>query len=268
MSTFFDDRVVAVPVGAVRRFGPARAIVMQQVHWLGLDADGGWVKLAAREWAKHTGLSEDGVHRVMRGLTDDGLLEVDGAANATRAVRLSATAYVQASTASRNRLANAGRDSAEARNPTTANDTDGIPRKRGRIPRNRGIGFRETAESDGALLSSLDVVKKGDTSRAAARAPVAEAFEAFWSDYPRRNGARVGKKQARAQWDKLTAEDRALAHERLGQYAAIAGNFPRDAERYLKHRLFDDVTDRRGGIEGQRERLAARAEAILGGGAA
>jgi len=67
----------------------------------------------------------------------------------------------------------------------------------------------------------------------------------FWERYPKRDGKRVGRKQARAQWEKLSADDRHLAVVAVGNYAAAAADPQvfcpvKDPWRWLRDRLFDD----------------------------
>lgn len=67
----------------------------------------------------------------------------------------------------------------------------------------------------------------------------------FWSPYPTRSGKKVGKKQAAAQWAKLSVGDRRLAVAAVGHYAAAADDPDvfcpvKDPWRWLRDRLFDD----------------------------
>lgn len=65
---------------------------------------------------------------------------------------------------------------------------------------------------------------------------VDDTFEEFWQAYPRRGGVRAGKAAAQKQWSKLKLDDRLLAMSGLPLYTAAKGEYPEDAERYLKHR--------------------------------
>jgi hypothetical protein len=69
----------------------------------------------------------------------------------------------------------------------------------------------------------------------------AAAFAAFWDDYPRRNGQRVGRAQAEKVWSRMTQQDRAAAHAALPAYTSSANGFPKDCERYLRNRLWADI---------------------------
>jgi hypothetical protein len=67
----------------------------------------------------------------------------------------------------------------------------------------------------------------------------------FWDRYPKRNGKRLGQKQAKDQWAKLTVEDRQRAVVAVGHYAAAADDPDvfcpiKDPWRWLQQRLFDD----------------------------
>lgn len=68
-------------------------------------------------------------------------------------------------------------------------------------------------------------------------------FEAFWSQYPRRNGQRMGKAAASKQWDKLKPADRVEATRMLPAYSSAVGDFPKDAERYLRSHLWRDIDE-------------------------
>lgn len=66
-----------------------------------------------------------------------------------------------------------------------------------------------------------------------------DAFDAFWSLYPRRHGKRVGKAEAERAWAKLTAADHRLIMAAVVHYAAacVGGvTLAKDAERWLAKR--------------------------------
>ena len=86
---------------------------------------------------------------------------------------------------------------------------------------------------------------------------VGPSFDEFWNAYPKRNGQRVGKQNAARLWKRMSVDDRAAACEMLGVYAKAAGDYPKDAERYLRHRLWEDLdaTPRRSGIEAKVNRF-------------
>lgn len=65
-------------------------------------------------------------------------------------------------------------------------------------------------------------------------------FESLWESYPKRNGVRAGKALALKEWTKLSKADRSAALEALPSYATRCGDFPKDCERYLKHRVWVD----------------------------
>lgn len=86
----------------------------------------------------------------------------------------------------------------------------------------------------------------------------------FWLHYPRRNGARSGKQQAKKQWTRLGEQDRRSAVDVLAKYAQGTNGYPKDAERYLRDRLWEDWADwvppvvaTPAGRQGNRDRLAA-----------
>lgn len=67
-----------------------------------------------------------------------------------------------------------------------------------------------------------------------------EEFESFWSAYPKGHGSKV---PSYSEWRKLSDEDRVLAVEALDawkQSRRWREGFVRDAERYLKHRMFEN----------------------------
>lgn len=76
--------------------------------------------------------------------------------------------------------------------------------------------------------------------------PVGEtssSFEQFWDAYPRRNGKRLEKRKAQAQWQRLKPADRDAALIGVVHYAALcdAGEtIAKDAFRWLRDRCFED----------------------------
>lgn len=63
-----------------------------------------------------------------------------------------------------------------------------------------------------------------------------EHFEKFWTGYPKRNGQRVGKADARAEFNrniKTLAQFNQLMLAR-DNYARTCGDFPKDASRFIK----------------------------------
>lgn len=89
-------------------------------------------------------------------------------------------------------------------------------------------------------------------------------FEAFWSSYPRRNGQRAGKVAAQREWSRLKPCERNEASAGLPLYAKAKGEFPEDAERYLKHRRWVGLEERShgSGMMDNVARLADRAARI------
>lgn len=68
-------------------------------------------------------------------------------------------------------------------------------------------------------------------------------FEAFWLAYPKRDGQRVGKKNAGREYGKArktaTAEQLMAA---VAKYAATCNGYPKDAERFLRDEIWADLT--------------------------
>lgn len=64
-------------------------------------------------------------------------------------------------------------------------------------------------------------------------------FEDFWNHYPRRDGKRVGKNKALWQWERLKPPEREAAMVGVRNYAS-SGWRPKDAERWLRDRCWDD----------------------------
>lgn len=71
---------------------------------------------------------------------------------------------------------------------------------------------------------------------------VAQPFDPFWSAYPARNGKRLGKAKAAVKWDKLNQRERADAMVGVRNYAAACarGRLPKDAERWLRDRCWEE----------------------------
>jgi len=85
-----------------------------------------------------------------------------------------------------------------------------------------------------------------------------EAFEQFWAIYRRKGN----KKQARAQWMKMTHSDmeKALAHAQR-YVSSREWKFQKDAERYLKHEVYNDVIGEVQSAATSRERFIGSLEA-------
>lgn len=67
------------------------------------------------------------------------------------------------------------------------------------------------------------------------------SFDAFWETYPSRRGTKGSRKQALTLWNKLPIPKREAAVKALPQYAQVMGEFPKDAERYLRHEAWDGL---------------------------
>lgn len=92
---------------------------------------------------------------------------------------------------------------------------------------------RDSAAHNESPSEREPVERDATMSLAAAPGP---DFEAFWSAYPKRAGAKVGKAVAAREWAKLKPEEREGALAGLAGYTKAARGYPQDAERYLKHR--------------------------------
>jgi len=67
-------------------------------------------------------------------------------------------------------------------------------------------------------------------------------YEAFWEAYPKRDGRKQGKKPGFAQWQKLSAAEKRAAQvdvEKRNRQGGW-GKYIRDAERYIRHRGWED----------------------------
>lgn len=72
--------------------------------------------------------------------------------------------------------------------------------------------------------------------------PVVEddGFDEFWARYPRRNGVRVGKAAAHRAWKRIAAGKRPDVMRALDVYAKGCGEYPKDAERWLRPGVWDE----------------------------
>jgi hypothetical protein len=96
-----------------------------------------------------------------------------------------------------------------------------------RAPQQRIHGLVE------ALEVSVDDASKAKTAK------TEERFERFWQAYPKRDGKRVGKAKAKAIWMRMTPEEHLAAWKGVHHYAA-SGWIPKDAERWLRDRVWED----------------------------
>lgn len=88
-------------------------------------------------------------------------------------------------------------------------------------------------------------------------------FEAFWAAYPKRNGAKTGKYAAGQQWIRATRlVAPAVLMSAVKAYAQQCGDLPKDAERWLKNRMWEDHSTARAQAQDLTyERLYASADA-------
>ena len=102
---------------------------------------------------------------------------------------------------------------------------------------------RDTSVSHGA-----DSDSDSDKNLNPASTGVDNRFEEFWKAYPKRDGIKRGKKQAKAKWTKLSEADQASSMRALPNFQAAIDNpavfcpIP-DAVRWLANREFDDFQE-------------------------
>jgi len=67
-------------------------------------------------------------------------------------------------------------------------------------------------------------------------------YQAFWEAYPKRDGRKQGKKPGFAQWQKLSVAERRAAQVDVDKRNRQGGwgKYIRDAERYIRHRGWED----------------------------
>lgn len=92
-----------------------------------------------------------------------------------------------------------------------------------------GTGNREQGSGSAPAPLALVVAER----------PPSESFELFWSRYPARNGRKLEKAKAKAQWMKLSSAERASAGLGVEQYAA-SGVMAKDAYRWLRDKSWVD----------------------------
>lgn len=66
-----------------------------------------------------------------------------------------------------------------------------------------------------------------------------DGFDEFWSQYPRRDGVKVGKAKAHIAWRRIPEAKRPDAMRALAAYVA-SGVTPKDAERWLRPGVWDE----------------------------
>ena len=163
--------------------------------------------------AEHCGASYSTVQRALKELIGRGLLEVESGKEAG----LPST-YVLV-------------DPGGGRSPMTdpATGEVGHQRPRGRSPM-----------TDPGRSPMTDNKEREPIERESGTTDPLRGFEKFWQAYPRRNGTRAGKKVTRERWRKLSLTDKFAAFNGLEAYAASVGDYPKDPERYLSGRLWED----------------------------
>lgn len=130
-------------------------------------------------------------------------------------------------------------------------------RARSKYLKNQGTGYAgaDCGQSSGSAptptptptLSSLSETSSDDAPKVAKRATYSEAFEGFWSAYPRT--ANMSKAEAFSAWRTLSSEDREKCHLAVPAYIAFLKSKP-DLEtihacRFISKRRFDAFAEER-----------------------
>jgi hypothetical protein len=116
------------------------------------------------------------------------------------------------------------------------------------LPSNDELG----ANLFGGSLAVVHELKTGKAKSATKANRYSAEFEAFWKLYPARKGTKVGKFPASQEWAKalkLVSRDTLMASVKAYATAMGPDGYPKDAERWLKHRLWEDFAPAAG--EGQ-----------------
>jgi hypothetical protein len=119
--------------------------------------------------------------------------------------------------------------------------TGGVPASnQGTPPRTDAAQERVNLNESKPLVDSLTLIDGGGEDDS--------AFEEFWLAYPKRDGKRLEKGKATAQWRRLSRADRLAAMEGVEHYAA-SGRRAKDAYRWLRDRLWVEWVDGAGDTE-------------------
>lgn len=101
----------------------------------------------------------------------------------------------------------------------------------------------ETTNDDPSQPTSISRPPNG----VVAQPNIDDSFNEFWTSWPKRDGRKVGKPSALAQWRKLKPTDRTTALTAVANYATERGGpgqtNPADAHRWLRDRQFDEWVD-------------------------
>lgn len=89
--------------------------------------------------------------------------------------------------------------------------------------------------------TDTDTERDTDTEEELKDQKLRAEFEAFWKDYPLRNGSKGSRKNAERVWKSLPQTKREQAHKALPSYALAAKGFPKDAERYLRGEAWEGI---------------------------
>lgn len=122
-----------------------------------------------------------------------------------------------------------------AGSPPVATDPDHTTGQEGKGRENEYV----TSEPEPPALKLVP-----DTVTPSASELAAERFEEhFWPNYPRRNGKRLGKQKALAQWKKLNIDDQRRAVYGMRNYADACNRkltIAKDAHRWLRDREWEE----------------------------
>jgi hypothetical protein len=94
---------------------------------------------------------------------------------------------------------------------------------------------------DGQQTDNKRTLTRKKESKKEERKTYTQEFEKFWAAYPSRQGKKVGKKEAFAEWQRAMKD--VEAEYLIAQIEALApqyGEYPVDACRWLKHRRWED----------------------------
>jgi hypothetical protein len=202
-----DEQPLVIQPSLIRFVGDhASAVLLQQIHYrsrIGEEHDGHrWAVQSNEQWCEEVVLTKKQLERCLKNLTDLGLLVSE---------QVMKGVYDRTAWRRINYDAMGAVDHLQKEQSST------------------------TERSNLPLLQ--EVVEEENTSRAVA---LDYAFDAFWKQYPRREG----KPAAKTAWKRLSNQDRDLAMARIVQWNAywVSKNEPQFipyAQKWLNQRHFD-----------------------------
>ena len=102
-----------------------------------------------------------------------------------------------------------------------------------------------------AIVTPRNAQNRTEQNREDKRKTYTHEFEKFWSAYPSRQGKKVGKKEAFAEWQRAVMDVEAdFLIAQIESLAPQYGEYPVDACRWLKHRRWEDEVT---GMRSQRD---------------